>query len=85
MSIADDKFKKLKFNKKENKSMDYIEYGQRDKNGDMAVISFDGTSKTIMTALYPKGTIMSRGLAITTDELEAILFKARELGWIEPF
>ena len=83
MSKADDKFKKLKFNKKENKLMDYIEYGQRDKNGDMAVISFDGTNKTIMTALYPKGTIMSRGLAITTDELQAINEKVKEMGWYD--
>lgn len=83
MSIADDKFKKLKFKKKEIKSMDYIEYCQRDINGDMAVISFDGTSKTIMTALYPKGTIMSRGLAITVEELDAINNKLKELGWYE--
>ena len=73
MSIADDKFKKLKFKKKEIKSMDYIEYCQRDINGDMAVISFDGTSKTIM----------SRGLAITVEELDAINDKLKELGWYE--
>ncbi len=80
MSIADDKFKRLKFRKKESKNMKYIEYIQN-QEGTQAVISFDEVTKTIMAVLYPKGAIFSRGLAITIEELDAINEKIKELEW----
>lgn len=80
MSIADDKFKRLEFRKKESKNMRYIEYTQK-LEGAQAVISFDEETKTIMAALYPKGAIFSRGLAITIEELDAINEKIKELEW----
>lgn len=88
MSEADKMFKKLKFEKKENPLMGYTEYCQIGYNhqrgkSEMAVISFDQGSRTIMSALYYDDSFASRGLAITPEELEATYKKCEELGWIK--
>ena len=87
ISEADKMFKKLKFKKRENKIIGYIEYVQEGKNED-AVISFDRSSQTIMAGLYKKTLVDammygSRGLAITPEELKATYKKCEELGWIK--
>ena len=82
MSEADEMFKELGYEKKEKKEYSYFEYNKKNtKVGETYTISFDIPSKTIMSALYIKGFIMSRALAITSDELKAINKKVEELEW----
>ena len=87
MSEADKLFEELKYKKKENKAMGFIEYTFQNTNRDTiafcsASISFDIPSKTIMTAIYEKGEVRSRALAFNIKELQAINAKCKELGWL---
>lgn len=83
MSKADKMFEELGYTKRESKEMEYIEYIQKDTDESILSISFEGTSKTIMTGIYVKNIGASRALAINVKELQAINEKVKELGWNE--
>ena len=79
---ADEMFKELGYEKKEKKEYSYFEYNKKNtKVGETYTISFDIPSKTIMSALYIKGFIMSRALAMTPQEVKALNKKVEELEW----
>jgi hypothetical protein len=83
MSKADKMFEELGYRKKESKKMGFLEYTQKDTATSDLCISFEFVSKTIMCAIFEKGIIDSRALAINTKELQAINEKCKEIGWLD--
>ena len=64
----------------------YIEFFNRyPKANEMASISFESGSKTIMASLYQDNNKIqkSRALAMTPKELEAAYEYAKEIGWFD--
>lgn len=78
-------FKKLGYEKRNNKAMGYFEYMKEDENdkGTILCISFNLKTKTFMCGLYKSGTFTSRALAIFPDEFKAIQEQMKELGWLD--
>lgn len=74
-------FKKLGYKKRNNKAMGYFEYVKEDEfdKGVMLCISFNTRDKTTMCAIYRKGDLVSRALAIFSDEFKAIQEQMKEL------
>ena len=79
---ADYLFKRLGYQHKKSKMLNYEEYAKEEKGG-IAIISFDGNSKTIMNWFAQTGEMRSRGLAMTPQEVIAIAMKVKELRWDE--
>ena len=64
----------------------YTEFFNRyPKTNEMASISFESKSKTIMASLYQDNNKLqkSRALAMTSKELEATYEYAKEIGWFD--
>lgn len=83
MSEVEKKFRELGYLK--GQMNNYIEWYNKYPNGEMASISFESTTKTIMASLYYDNNKIqkSRALAMTTEELQATYLYAKELGWYD--
>ena len=86
MTSAEKMFKNLGYLKKEIKLLHYIEfYNKNPKANEMASISFETTTKTVMASLYHDNNQLqkSRALAMTPQELQATYEFAKELKWYD--
>lgn len=77
-------FERLGYKIREEKSLDYIEYIQRNEiTKETYVISFDTKWKTVMAWIVKDGEKESRALAMTLEEILAIEMQIRILGWLD--
>ena len=83
MTKADKLFEKLGYKKITKNYYNYLEYIKKENEEVDLVISFEGSSKTVMASMYEKGKPRSRSLAIIMEELQAINEKVKELGWLD--
>lgn len=86
MTNAEKMFRDLGYLKGEYKAFHYIEfYNKNPKANEMASISFETTTKTVMASLYYDNNQLqkSRALAMTPQELQATYEFAKELKWYD--
>ena len=77
-------FERLGYKMREEKSLDYIEFIQRNEIAkETYVISFDTKWKTVMAWIVKDGEKESRALAMTMEEILAIEMQIRILGWLD--
>lgn len=86
MTNAEKMFRDLGYLKKEMKMFHYIEFfNTSPKTNEMASISFETSTKTVMASLYYDNNQLqkSRALAMTPQELQATYEFAKECGFYD--
>lgn len=77
-------FERLGYKMREEKSLNYIEFIQRNEIAkETYVISFDTKWKTIMAWIVKDGEKESRALAMNIHEIMAIEIQIRMMGWLD--